>query len=791
MIGWLTPLDRKLARDFRHNLGPVLAIALVIAAGLATMVTASSAMISLQETQQAYYERNRFADVFAHVRRAPAAVADRIAAIDGVARVEARVVQDALLDIPAMSEPVRGLIISWPADGQPSVNAVTVDRGRPPQPGRSDEVMVTASFAAAHGFALGDRISANIRGTRRDLQLVGIARSPEYIFAVAPGSFVPDDRLFGVFWMGQEAVAALADMQGAFNDVVVQLRRELSTMQAIDRVDAILAPYGGTGAFGRDDQTSHAFLDSELNELTVMATTIPPVFLAVAAFLLNLVVGRLIDTEREQIGLLKSFGYSNAAIGWHYTKFVLLIGLIGVAVGIAAGAYLGRLLTGLYTQFFDFPFLAYRLDLQVVALAVLASMGAALAGAALAVRRGVRIAPAVAMRPPPPAAYRKTLVDRLGLTWMMGTGGRMVVRSIVRRPLRAGLTSLGIAFSVALLISTLFMLDSLDRMLSLFFEDTQFQDVSVALVEARGEAVRYELAGLPGVLAVDLTRTVPVRLINRARQERVGVIGRDPDARLTRIMDDRGREVALPDQGLVLGNSLADDLGARVGDRVRMEVLDGRRPTLDVPVTLITREYVGTNAYMNRLALSRLMGDPPSANGADLRVDMSQVDALFDALRDRPMILAASRQEVGLQRFRELLDESIVVSVLFYVGFGSVIAIGVVYNAARIALAERGREMASMRVLGYRRREVAHLLIGELAVLVLVALPVGWLLGTGMARLLVTQFGSDLFRLPFLIEASTYAYASLVVVLASIVAAMIVVRRVRRLDLIAVLKTRE
>jgi putative ABC transport system permease protein len=422
---------------------------------------------------------------------------------------------------------------------------------------------------------------------------------------------------------------------------------------------------------------------------------------------------------------------------------------------------------------------------------VLASLGAALAGAGLAVRRAVRIAPAVAMRPPAPLTYRRSLLDRIGLTWLLGAGGRMVLRNVLRRPVRSGLTALGVAFSLALLVSNLFLISSLERMLEVFFHDTQYQDVTVTFVETRGQEVRHELAHLPGVIAVDLARSVPVRLVSGPRSERMSLTGRDADAQLTRVLDENEEQIALPETGLALSAVTAEELGVGAGDTLRVEVLSGRRPVLEVPLTLVMRDYIGTSAYMTREALNRALGDPPSADYADLAVDPADLDALYAELTDSPMVLGVSRREAGLERLRALIDESLVVSILIYIGFAAVIAVGVVYNSARIALAERGRELASMRVLGYHRREVALLLVGELAVLVAIALPVGCVLGYFVAYGLVQQFGSDLFRLPFVITPPTYAWASLVIIAASIAAALIVVRRVRRLDLIAVLKTRE
>ncbi|MEQ9812779.1 MAG: FtsX-like permease family protein [Azospirillaceae bacterium] len=787
----LAPLDRKLLRDLWHVRGQIVAIALVIAAGIATMVMASGTLNSLTETRQAYYERNRFADIFAHARRAPAGIVDDIARIEGVSRVSARIVQELLVDMPAMDEPVRGRVISLPRDGDPRVNDFTLRTGREPREGYPDEVVVLQSFADAHGLEPGDTITANFMGTRRHFVMVGTALSPEFIYAIAPGSFVPDDRRFGVFWMNERVVEAASNLEGAVNDIVVQIRRDAAPDDIIRQIDTLLEPFGGTGAYARTDQPSHAFIEGELDQLSVLASIVPPVFLAVAAFLLNLVVGRLIDTEREQIGLLKAFGYGGLSVGWHYVKFVLAIGVVGVVIGMVAGIWLGHSVTRLYTGFFHFPFLHFRLDFGTAGIAVAASLTAAVLGAALSIRRAMVLAPAIAMRPPPPTSYRRGLLERAGISSLLGAAGRMVVRHVLRTPVRSALTSLGVAFSVALLISSLFFLDSIDRMLEIFFEDTQYQDLSVSFVERRGDDVANDLLHIAGVLAVDLHRSAPVRLTHGTRSERLALTGRDPQASLSRLLDADGDEIVLPGQGITLSNSLATSLDVEVGDILRVEVLEGRRPVIDTPVTLIVREYVGANAYMRRDALNRLLQEPPSANAADLAIDPGFQETIYAALTESPQVLGVDRRAATLERFRALIDDSMVTTILFYIGFASTIAVGVVYNSARISLAERGRELASMRVLGYHRHEVALILVGELALLVAAALPVGCVLGYFLARGMATEFASDLFRLPFIVYPSTFAFAAIIVIAASIGAALLVVRRVSRLDLISVLKTRE
>ncbi|MDH3969656.1 MAG: ABC transporter permease [Rhodospirillales bacterium] len=784
-------LNRKLLRDLWKIKTQVLAIAVVVGCGVAIIVMALGTMRSLEETRAAYYERYRFADVFAHVKRAPEYLAERVARIPGVKWVESRVVADVTLDVPGMAEPATGRLVSIPEHGRPALNDIKLRRGRALAPDRPDEVLIDETFAEAHGFRPGDHFFAMINDKKRKLRIVGVALSPEYIYSVGPGVLVPDKRRFGVMWISREALASAFDLEGAFNDISLSLLPSASSAEIIERLDDLLDPYGNTGAYDRDDQVSHAYLSGEMDQLVAVATVAPPIFLGVAAFLLHIVITRLVATEREQIGLLKSFGYGNAAVGWHYLKVVLVVAGLGVVLGFAGGAYLGRVMTELYTEFFRFPFLYYRLSPDVFAMAALVTLSAAVLGTINAVWRAVRLPPAEAMVPAPPAVYRRTAIERLEPRGLVGQPTRMVFRHIVRWPLRAAMTTLGISLAVAILVSSLFFYDAIEHLVQVYFHHAQRQDVTVTFTEPSAERIVHEIGRLPGVLAVEPYRAVPVRLRFGHRSERVAITGLEPGAALHRVLDARLRPAAIPPDGIVLSTKLAELLAAAPGDVLTVEVLEGRRPVRQVPVAALVEEYIATPAYMDRHAVNRLMSEGPVLSGAYLQVDAREAEALYRTLKDTPVVAGVGLQTVMLRTFRETMAETMDIMISFYVAFGGLIALGVMYNSARIALSEHGRELATLRVLGFTRFEALYILLGELGVLTLLALPLGCLIGYGLAWFFAWSFDTELFRIPLVIERATYGAAVLVVLVAGAASALIVRRRVDRLNLVAVLKTRE
>ena len=784
-------LDRKLFRDMRRIWAQVLAIALVMACGVATIVISVGAYRSLEETRAAFYERYRFANVFASATRAPLHLRNRIARIAGVSGVELRVVRPVLLDIEGMVEPATGMAVSIPDSGEPAVNRLYIRSGRLPDPVRAGEIAVTEAFATAHRMTAGSRFRAILNGRKRDLTVTGIVLSPEYVYAIGPGDMVPDQRRFGVLFMPRRQMAALFDMDGAFNDVALRTQRGARLDMVVDSLDTILKPYGGSGAHDREDQVSHSFLDNELTQLKAMAAVIPPIFLFVSAFLVNMILSRMIALEREQIGLLKALGYGEGAVAWHYAKLTLAIVAVGLAIGAATGTWLGRSLTRLYADFFSFPFLIFRQSFDLHLLAGAVTAAAALGGAAWAIWSVINLPAAVAMQPPAPTRYRSLLAGGLQRWRFLSQLTIMALRHLVRWPVRTLLTTLGTSFSVALLVTALFSYDSIDFMIDTVFFRTERQDATIVFGEQRAPAVMQAVERLPGVLRAEPFRSAGVMLRNGHRERRLSISALPDRADLGRILDSRLRPVEPPERGLMMSERVASLLRLQLGDLVEVELLERDHRIERVPVTAIVQNYVGLAVYVSRPALDALMGDGRRVSGARIAVDEAALPALYRAIKDTPSIGAIALQNISRQRFRETIEQNITTMTSVYVVLAVIITFGVVYNSARIQLSERARELASLRVFGFTRAEVSSVIIIELAVVVGLAQPLGWLLGYLFSWSVVKGFESDLFRIPFVINVSTFAFSSLVVVVVGAASALVVRRRIDRLDLVSVLKTRE
>ncbi|MEZ6133674.1 MAG: FtsX-like permease family protein [Pirellulaceae bacterium] len=784
-------LDRKLIRDLLLMQGQVVAIILVIAAGVATFVMSMCAYNSLHGSREGFYRDYRFGDIFSSVRRAPDSVLPRIAAISGVATVETRLVYDVLLDVPNMNEPATARLISVPESGENKLNKLHVTRGRMLEPHRTGEVLVSEIFADAHGFVPGDTVGAILNGRSQQLKIVGIALSPEYVIQVQPGSIMPDNRRFGVFWISQRDLEAAFDMTGAFNSVTLKLSYDHHVEQVVDELDHLLKPFGSVGGYARDQQLSNQYLSDEISQLRGMAVMAPSIFLSVAAFLLNMVITRIVSQQREQIAALKAFGYTNWEVGWHYMNMVLVISLVGTLLGTLFGIWLASGMTSLYHTYYRFPVLELRIDRGAIALAFLLTTLAAVVGTWLAVRSAIRLPPAEAMRPEPPHSYRPTLIERVLPHGLLSPELRMVIRNVSRKPIKAGLSALGIAMAVAVMILGSFSLDAVNYMMDFQFRKAQRQDLTVTFVQPATASVVYEMNRLPGVLDSETMRSVATRIHFENRSKRVGLIGLQSNPQLYRLLNQSERPVSVPEFGIMLNTRLAEVLRVAPGDWVTVEVLEEKRPTLVLEVTKIIEEYSGANAYINKEYLHRLLKESSVASGAFLKVDSEHIDQVFRELEERPGVASVAIKSAVIDAFHEAMEKSVLIMRSFIAGFAAVIAIGVVYNSARISLSERSRDLATMRVIGFSRREVSTVLLAEIALFTTVAIPLGWLIGFLLAALMVSGLDTDNYRIPLVINPSTLGMAAAVVVVATLVSAVIVQRRINALDLIGVLKTRE
>ncbi len=787
----LSCLDRKLVRDLRRLLGQAIAVAMVIACGLAMMIMARSLIYSLDSTQREYYEAHHFAEVFAQMKRAPLSVAARIHDIPGVATVQTGVAARVTLDLAGRDEPASGLVRSLPDVGTPELNRLFLRAGRWLAPRSRGELLVGEAFAEANNLRPGDTLSLLLNGRRVQFRIAGIVLSPEYIFESRPGAALPDNRSYGIFWMPYQELASAFDLYGAFNDVSLTLAPGASEAAVIVALDKLLEQFGGRGAYGRATHPSHIRVTDEIRVLTTLSIGFPLVFLSVAAFMTNAVLSRLLSLQREQIAILKAFGFSNRQIVVHYLKFAFAMVAAGTILGSLGGIALGNQLVQMYHVFFRFPTLEFQLDQSALLLAFLVSAAAAVAGVFGSVRKAARLPPAEAMRPEPPASYRPATIERTGIGSLLTHSFRIAMRNLERKPLQAALTVAGLALATGILIVPSCLRDSVAEILEFQWDVVQRQDISVGLIEPASAEALNHLRQLPGVVMAESFRTAFVRVHFGQRHRQLGIQGLPPDGLHNRIIGAGHKQIALKSSGMVVSAKLAELLGARIGDELLVESLEGKKVMRPVILAGMSEDFAGLSAYMELHALNQLLGEGDVITGASFAVDGPRRGDFLRALKNTPRVSVVAIKASLRDSFKQTTAASINLLQSIYLVLATVVAFGVVYNNAQISLAERARELATLRVIGFSRREVGAVLIIELVTLAVIAVPLGLLLGTFFSIGLLQQVNTETVRLPIILTAQNYAIAALIVTVASTISALFVLRKLNQLNLIGALRAPE
>lgn len=782
-------VNRKLLRDIMSHKGQVAAISVVIGSGIMVLILFATILDAINLSKDKFYQSHNFAHVFSEVKRAPETLTARISQIPGINVVEKRIQAPLRIDVQGFKDPIQGMIYSIPEGRQPGLNRLYLRQGSLPEPGYSNQVVVSEPFAQAHNLMPGHTLQAIIKGRLETLTITGVALSPEHVYQLGPADLIPDYQRYGLFWMNRRALAGAFGMQGAFNSVAVTVQSGADLKTVINDLDLILKPYGGTGAIERKDQISNRFLQEEINQLKIMAVVLPAIFLGVSAFLLNILMNRIVRTQRQQIAVLKAFGYSNLDINLHYIALTCLIAAIGAILGVALGAWAADSIAGLYAEYFRFPEMSFRLQAGTIVMAVAIAFTTGILGTFKGVMNAARQPPAQAMRPPAPERFSKGIIEKSFMGRLLDQPGKIILRNISRHRFKTSMSMLGIALSGSLLLLGTYQFGSVNHMLDIQYRFIQKMDIQLFFNDQVSQKARAELLAMPGVLYVETFRSVPIRLSHGQNSYRTSITGLEPKPQLRAVLGADLKQVDLPPQGLVITDYLADYLKVVPGDLLNVEIMEGNRRTLDLELAGTVDEPIGINAYMNIQALNRIMREGPAISGAWLLTDRSEHSELYARLWDIPAVAGVglvSRVEANI---REYIEDTVLIFMGVLLIMAGSITFAVIYNNARIAFAERIRELATLRVLGFTRAEVSWILIGEIALITILSIPLGWAIGIGFAHLLNLAMSTDLFRLPIILTPKIFAFSAGGVLLASTLSLILISRRLKRLDMVVALKT--
>ncbi len=786
----MTGLHRKLLRDLWALRAQVFTLAILVVCGVAVLVSSWSSYESLQVAKAKYYGEFRFADVFAELVRAPSSELERLNRMQGVEITESRIIKDGLVDVAGQIEPALGRFISWRGAHQ-RLNLIYLRQGRFPRPGAHLEVVVHESFAEAHRLKIGDQIKALLGGQKRTLSISGVGISPEYVYALSPIAPLPDDKHFGVFWLRHEDLESFTGMSGAFNSVLIKITEGTSVSELKREIDLVLSPFGGIQSYDRTKQVSNMFVEDEIRQQRVVATVMPAIFLAVAAFILNVVLSRLIALHRAQIATLKSLGYGAWPLTWHYFQLITLILLIGIPPALLAGHGIGQWYAKLYRDFFRFPAIDFSLSPTAIIFGILAGLLPGWLGSLSSLIQVFALKPAEALRPPSPPNFQRSLFERLGVIGRWDLFSKMILRTLLFRPYRLFLNVLGIAAALAILIEGSFWTDMLDSMMDRQFQQMRREDLTVRLANPRSSGVFSEIRQIPGVLLIEGERTQAVRLQFKNFKKEISLLGWDRGAQLSRVLDGEGRAVAPVSGGVLLSRYFETEYGMKLGDQIEFTALEHEQRRFQVPVLGFVDDLIGQQAYATKSDLHEWLRESPVVDTIQLKIDPAHADRIYLTLKERPMVAAVTIRKLLLKSFNELVAEMITTFTVILVGFAVAISGAVIFNTTRISLSERGWEMASLRILGFSVKTTFELMFIDIGIQVLLALIPGIAIGYWLSYLSTHMIHNDTFKFPLVIDLSTYGGAVLTMLGIFLVSGLYLYRKMKRLDFSEALKARE
>lgn len=787
-------LWKKMIRDLRENKGAYLATIIIIVIGLMVFTSFSMVMDNLRLSQQSFYKNQNFADGFIEVQAMPPSEIEKLQDIQGINDVQGRLVKDVKVLFPNRDENVYLRLVSVDPAKKNPINGVQLKQGIPLS-NKEMNILIDNKFFEANNLKLNEEIEIIADGKKRALRIIGVGRSPEFIYALRTSSdLYPSPESFGIAYIPFEVMKTLFPERETMNNIVFTLRPGADYDNVKERLKPELKPYGLKSIYPRKDQTSHLLLTQELKGLEATARVLPLLFLSIAGMILYIMLKRMVEQQRGQIGILKAFGYTHKEILSHYMSYALTIGILGGIIGGILGIALSFPFTTLYQTYFNMPGLTSKFSPLYLVLSILLSLGFSLFAGYQGCKGILILQPAEAMRPPAPPIGKKTWLEKITIFWnMLTVQGKMAVRNMSRNKSRSIFIFLGIMFTFSLLGLTWSMNDLSQRMLFDQYEKVETYDVKVSLSNPLNQKkVSRELNHFPGVTRVEAMAEIPVTLKNKWYKKDVVLLGIPEDSTLYNILDKNYNKVDPPKNGLLISERLAKLLGAEVGTKLNVESLMIKDPdkAKQLEVVGVIPQYLGLNAYMDINSLQEFLGQGELATSFMLRMDEESIALLQNEFRKSAAVSGIDDQTERLAQTKELMA-SFYGMIFILALIGIITGFAIIYNSSVITLSERSHELASMMVLGMTPAEVLSVItfeqwfIGIFAMLA--GIPMSQILLIGMSQ----SISNDVYTMPTNITASSFLIAFFVTAASIWIAQRFAGKKIQKLSLVDVLKSRE
>ena len=784
-------LFKKLVRDLREARGQFISLLIVVTIGVMFYSGVNATFRNLSNASQKYYEEYRFGDIWVNFYKVPESLIGKIESIPFVKMASGRIVMDAGINISEENATVR--FITLPDVRENVVNDIVIKSGRYFSRDEINQCLVEEEFFKAHQLELGDIIQPVINGNEVKIKVIGTVKSPEFVYTLKDGSeLMPDSKKFGILYIKNSFGQEIFGLKGSINSASLLLRSGTDPETAKTEIERYLKSYGITGIIDREEQISHRMLTAEMDGLKSMGSAFPMVFFMVAAVIIYIMMGRMVENQRVQIGILKAQGFTNLQVLCHYLSYSVFIAVTGNILGAVAGRYLGMGFTKLENMYFHLPLDGMRIYPDLVIPASAMTLVFCLLAGYNACKAVFKIMPSEAMKPKSPEIGKKILVEHVKIIWRnLDNAWKMIFRNVFRHKRRAFLTSTGIIFSTALLLIALSMKDSIDFIIEQQYSNIQDYDIKVNFSIFLNPEELSSIKNIPGVVKMEPLLETGVEIQNGWRKKKTSLTAIVKEPEMYRIVNKSGEIVALPERGIVLPDKLADQLGINLNDRVYIKPLLPGKEKIQVPVKGIAKQYIGMSAFIPLDEVNAIIGEGAIVNSAVLRLkDNSYEEEVKKVLKDMSAVSSVQSKADSLDALVQNMA-AMASSIGVMIFLSAVLSVAIVYNTATINIFERQRELATLKVLGFKDNEIKKLVFNENYMITGLGLILGLPFGKWLGQVMMTTFTTDFYSFPFVTKPLTFLLSIILTIFFTVMANVILMRKIKSISIVEVLKSRE
>ena len=763
-----------------------MAAIVVVSIAIMLFVGASISLNTLIDSKDVAYELNNFPDVYARLISISDKKISSLQDIDKIKSFEPRLVEE--LKIANTNKTIRMMSITN------NMGKYVLVEGSAPRE-NAFEILIDEKFAEANNYKIGQDITVISNGVKKNMKICGTMFTAEGIYSIRDNSTIMPN--YSIFSLGFTDIASLQRLTGKnyYNEILFDLKDNVEFEDVKNDIKREIENYGLINLYPQDDQNSDTMIDGEIDEQRSLMIVMPVIFLSVAILVMGIMVKRIIEQQRMQIGILKSFGYSDFQVGFHYASYCLIIGLIGGIIGCVCGVGFGHIMLSMYKVFFNMEFINNHSQTQLFIMGIALSSTFSVAAGINAATKAVNIMPSEAMRQEAPKSGKKMFIEALPVFNMIfNSRGKMSVRNISRNKKRSFFIILGIALAFAISVLPWSLLNLMDSMIFDRYRYTEKYDIKIFLngftSKSGGENALNSMSKIQykqGILEI------PVTLEYQGVKEDTVAIGLQQDSRLYTVVDDDKNKVDIPSGMIVLSEKLAEKLKADVGDYISLKspYSKYKEDKHYIKVGKIVKQSIGMNGYLDITYLSNILGYEEMCNSILLKVeDENYIYDLREKFQDLEKIVSIQSKLENMNQIRQRM-ETMYSMIYFMAIIAAAMTFAIVYNTFVVVLLERQREISTLMVLGMKEKDVLSIISLEQNITsiigVILGLPIAKLFIIIMSKTIIT----DTFTMPTDMSLNSVLIALVLLVISVVSAQLLASRKLNKIEIVDVLKSGE